>query len=1142
MIVIDNTVGPGIDVRGEIYYALEILGYELCEIGEKRAFGDHFIQYAPEPGPRRFHADASNYRTLDHDGTNLWDLCKGTFGYEAPDFFLGPETGHWDALSRLYDRAAAFAERCEEIVARHAPTAFVVWGGMFLEPRVMAAVGRRHGLPVFATEFSFDKARIHLDPAGQIGNGFSVGRTWPEASATPLSDAQRGAVRTWIAQNDTGKDRRQPSSPLSEETLRFVEAGATAPLLLLCQCAVDTVITFDNPHYPNAIAAYRATVDACEALGIPLIVKAHPGDRPVYKDAIRALCEGREGIRYVGGESDENVYRLMDACRAGVTINSQSGLEMMAKGKPVLAVGRAFYAPLPACRTLDAPDALRRAIGDLASGPAVTEGEQDVTERYLHHLLFDLLVDVSTSATRTAAQIRDRLAAAMPDVPSPSAGPDADGTPERLRVAIVHPSPSWGGSGYYLQALAEGLMAGGHEVVILCEGSCTPVDNGVRWRVLHFDGQLLRRDVRAFIDDFAPNVVLQAGVRTKPIRAALEVALVHKPLVVVQAEDDEFEPFRKYYPKPDPTLLDAFDAPTVTQDGGGAFVRALDGDNLFRAIVEPDHDRWVEPVFRSVMYHAADRHCAIWTPMRDRLQGRFAKPCDLLPPVVDLDAFPARPDVGALRAELLAGLGIPNDAVVYFVNGTIYPYSSEFAIFTEALSRLQDHASQPIALLVCGTATVEDGATDRLPYFRALGRLGDQAYNDFTQIADVVCAPGVPDTFNRYRMPSRLVKAMAFSRPIFTFKTGFGETLEDDLDGFFTHTDDVAEWTDVLRRTLDPARRETAARRGRAIVQEHFSAPLVAAALAERWRAHIATKAAGAGAAGFVSRGALLSRLAGIYRTHLPMADRGKPSLKPGWGRLGRFRAYRHGVQLVLGFGNQAGNGDGIVLSNRVLGLSLAPGRRGRTVEFDLEGAVPSDIRAYDADGRLDVAHERTGPDRTTIRVDTARSDLLLTIPSLESAETAETAGADLVLRDIRADGLIGDGIAIERAAEVLPAPQDANPPARAVRAAVPTAPRVADKDVLALMSARDNARRKAERLRSQLKDERKRHAADRDALSAAHEDAARKAASGLRRRLAKAEGRAQEAKRHLERIERSRSWRATAWLRRIGARLAPRR
>ncbi len=998
MIVFDNLIPCGVGAtapvglapKDELYRALGILGFDVAVLGQGLP-SDYLIPYDAANSLAEMDLGGVDLGTFAYKGHLVWDLCRGSFRYAHPE--AADPLGAGRALAEPFVlRTVALIDFAELLIERHRPEAFVVWGGMLMESRTLAAVAKRSGVPAVGIEFSFDPARIHFDPSGTIGNDFSWPREWREAGAPRLDAEETAWIEDWVAGNYVGRPGRQPQAELGEEMQAFLAEAPERPVLLLGQCFVDTVLTYDNPHFADPLKACEAVIEACVAAGAPLVVKSHPGDRGEYKEALRALCEGRPHVRFCGLETNENVYALMDACACGVTINSQAGLEMLAKGRNVLTLGRAFYAFGDFGLSLESADALPDALARLRREPALAPEALARCRSFLHGLLTRALVDVSVSPDATARQIAPRL-------PTPPRAPGA-AQDESLRVLICHASSNWAGSGFYLQDLGMELIALGHQVAILSEGTCVPEDRGVRYRRMGFDGQVLDRESRAFIDAFAPNVVLEAGVRTKPIRAALEVALVHRPLVVVQAEDDELIPHRQHHPKPDGASLLQLDHASVFPEDLGRFLAGSDMAHLALVLSDPQAYRWVEPVFRSAMYLSADRFAAIWTPMARRMRSAFNKPCDLLPPVIRPESYDATPLSAEERSVLLGSHGLSPDTLVYFVNGTVYDFSDEFERFLEAMKIAASRADRPLAVLVCGTSRLKGEAAQGDGFaFRALGRISEGDYNRFMRLADVVCAPGVNDSFNRYRMSSRLVKGLVFGKPIFTFKTGFAEDLEDDVQGFFTHTDDVGEWADVLTRTLDPEARARVGEAGRALVR-HFDAANVAGNLAQAWSQALREKREGPdpSADGLVTEGGCLQALARIYHRRVPLPQRQRCGIALRRSNLSIYEM-RPGALFTYGFGlkargrHQPGKGSHVVRSPLV-GFALTrrrkPGPIRLVLRKDKRTNAEAEFHVYDMDGPLDLRLEETD-DHLHVIFESTRSTFMMFKPKSRRRINSET-------------------------------------------------------------------------------------------------------------------------------------------------------
>ena len=903
IILIDNTIQAGYQVKIETYFALKLLGYEPVALGYK-LHGDAYIKYDPDDALLSMNFKPDEIMTFEYKGINLWHHCKGSIGYELPGLDLNNITSEeFTSLSKIYSRAIRFIDCFLKILDYNQPNAIIVWGGSFIEPSIMSTISKRCGIPVFAIEFSFDANRMHFDESGRVGNDFSFNDKWITLKNKPLSQAQLKQVSSWVEANYAGKYYRGQKAEISERVSNFLLQCTSKPILLIGQCYVDTVISYDNPWYKDTLSAYYDVIELCEKIGQSLIVKCHPGDKEEYKTRLKEKCEFSSNVLFVGLDVDENVYSLMDEVIAGITINSQAGLEMLAKGKRVLCLGRSFYSDAGLCSSYNPKTPLVEFIKNLQKSPSLTIVETEAVHHYLYHLLWGHLIDVERSPVHTAKQLRERIGQLV--IPKNAVNPALlDTSPAlatgQLRILICHASPSWGGSGYYLQDLALELQQLGHVVSILSEGTCAPFDRGVRWKTMRFSGSTLDKLTRDFVDELKPNLVLEVGVRSKPMRAALEVCLAHRTALVVQAEDDEFVPFKKHYPGADERLLEQLDYDVVFPSEVANFVKNLNLPWAANVVSDAEFDRWVDPSLRLIMYHMADSFCAIWHPMAERLNDRFGKMADLLPPIVRIDDYDTTPLKSDVRESLRRHLDIPEDALIFFINGSIYSYSDEFKIFSEALDILIRKTGQKIALLTCGQAQFND---DIRYIARPLGHLDIDLYNKYIKLSDLICVPGVNNSFNKYRLSSRLVKAMIFKKPFFTFKTGFAESLEDDVDGLFVTSDSPVEWAEVLEKALSAHVRDELGKRSSILVSEYFDAAKVAAELATKWQALVAQKAGmpKSLATGLISNSTFIQNFKEIYETHVPYPIRrfGTIDIKP---KSDNFYQLKPGIILAFGF------------------------------------------------------------------------------------------------------------------------------------------------------------------------------------------------------------------------------------------------
>jgi capsular polysaccharide export protein len=836
--IVENVEEYGISIKKAVSAGLRKAGYTVILFGKGASFADGLIEY--EHCESDFVAlNADSYKKEIYQEIDLWSVCKGTLSYREPNGIDNDHIENLGAVSKVYAEAISYYEKVKNILEKDRPDIVIVWGGMFFEGQILTKLAARLDIPSYAIEYSFDKERIFFDEAGVIANRHSFARAWDFLRTIPLQAEQSVSVKSWVAENYKGKSANQPQKGIPESVKKELISKDKPNILLLGQCFIDSVVQLDNPHFSTTLEAYQAVASEVMDIDARLILKTHPGDKPEITERIKEIFSGNKDIKVIAPPNDLNVYSLMDICDVGITINSQAGLEMLAKHKRVLTLGDAFYGGKGFNLHLSSRELLGPSIRHLIDNPHLNDEEVELVERYLFYFLNNYLVKKNEIANVIPNILDQRNPFSRLVGGNVKAKPKSLGSKNRsdanLRVLITHPSPRWGGSGYYLQEIASFLKKSGVEVLVLSEGSCPPSDEGVMWRKLRFEGIFLARELKDLIYQLNPNVIYQVGVRTKPMRAAIEALIMTNARLTVQAEDDEFVPFRSHYPTANQNmaLLNDLDKKNISSADVKEFARNMDWGFLHKVIRNPNYYRWVEPLMRVICYHLADFHTAIWYPMADRLSNRFGKPVYIVPPVIKVSDFDPTPLSSEERTDILSKYKIKPESLVYFLAGTIYDFSNEYECFLDALVLAQRKSDKQITLVVAGRGRKSIHAIARKKlkgkvYYRSLGTPPDEEYFEMMKACDVVCTPGFPDEFNRYRLSSRLVKAMAFAKPIFTYKTGFGESLVHGENAFLTSGSNVDGWAEVILESMDPVRAEYVGIKGREFAEANFDSESVA--------------------------------------------------------------------------------------------------------------------------------------------------------------------------------------------------------------------------------------------------------------------------------------------------------------------------
>ena len=284
--------------------------------------------------------------------------------------------------------------------------------------------------------------------------------------------------------------------------------------------------------------------------------------------------------------------------------------------------------------------------------------------------------------------------------------------------------------------------------------------NGVRWATIQFDGFAMAANLRSAITRFAPDIVYMNGVRTRAQRLALEIVALTGARLVNQWEDDDVDVFVHRYDDADTDHLTALDKPSITVAQLAAFLANNDWAHTLKVLADPDFDRWIEPLLRVLTNRLAAAHTAIWKPFARRLDREFGKPTMVIPPVASRHDFARLAPTADERAEILTRHGIHPDCLVFYLGGSVYPYSNDFQVFLRAMNALQKRSSQPLALIIAGKSAVPIGeivstTLNAAIQVRHLVSPSDAVFLELMRACDICCNPGLETGFNEYRLPSR---------------------------------------------------------------------------------------------------------------------------------------------------------------------------------------------------------------------------------------------------------------------------------------------------------------------------------------------------------------------------------------------------
>ncbi len=589
-------------------------------------------------------------------------------------------------------------------------------------------------------------------------------------------------------------------------------------------------------------ASFERMMEAALALhDHEILVKLHPdaisgGQASYLGRLVPNPCP--ENISII--DFDVNPYCLFVVVDQVFVCTSQLGFEALMAGKEVHCFGMPFYAGwgLTTDRMVIPRRRQKRSLCEVfhlfyiehSRYFSPNGGVVDIEN------LIEYLIEANAAVRHLAPPSETLVADESPALPT------IDTTGQTLQILIILPSGRWGATGRYVQHLACSLIRQDCSVMVLSEDKKTFSENGVFWLPLEFDGLRLAATVRQAIVEFAPHIIYENGVRSRAQRATLEAMMLTDARLAMQSEDDEVQVFGSHHGEQATVALTLLDEPRLYIEDIMRFIHTNNWRHSLSVLLDPAFDRWVEPVMRILCYRLASLHTAIWYPFAERLEREYKVPTLVVPPVAAKADFERLPLSREERAVILARHGIEEDSIVLFIGGSLYSFSNEYALFLDALNLTCVESRRKIALVVAlgrSSLPVSRMARERLRpeiTFADIGQARDDVYMEMLKACDVVCSPGVPDTFNRFRLPSRLVKAMAMAKPVLTCRCGFGESLENGVNAFLTEDNDPVVWAETIAMCLDEAKRAVVGSQGQAFARQHFDCDRVAKDLKNSFR------------------------------------------------------------------------------------------------------------------------------------------------------------------------------------------------------------------------------------------------------------------------------------------------------------------
>jgi capsule polysaccharide modification protein KpsS len=363
----------------------------------------------------RLDINLSNYESAIYEDIFLWEVCKSSI----LDYLIKPtieKDSDLEVVRHYYEKAIHLIQAFQKYFALIKPDSVVVVQGFQYDMRVAVETARKFNCKTIAIENSFIRDYFFLDSAsgGICNRHFLARNAWDILKARVLSQQERIQVREFITSYQTTIPQSERSSP---EALRQKATKGTDKkiALLFGQVATDAAIIMDSHIYRDIVDFIEDAAQIMEAYKdeYQLVIRLHP--KEAYGDNHHAVLfenptlkrlqnRGIDRLEHVTiFHSDQvNTYDLMDISDFGIVINSQTGLEFLARYKPLVVLGDAFYANKGFTTEVTFKEAFPAAVKKAMDTPFLSKHQKAEIDKFLYFMIFEYLFpkDLSNCAKR----------------------------------------------------------------------------------------------------------------------------------------------------------------------------------------------------------------------------------------------------------------------------------------------------------------------------------------------------------------------------------------------------------------------------------------------------------------------------------------------------------------------------------------------------------------------------------------------------------------------------------------------------------------------------------------------------------------------------------------------------------------------
>ncbi len=289
-----------------------------------------------------------------------------------------------------------YAAKVEQQFLQLNVRAVVIFGNYRVETKIAAYFARRYQARLLCIESFFLQEYFYLEAEQrQIANHHGFIGDWPFYRNFVITEQQQQVLKQMMLNREShglldGYIQLPAKNGIQHTRLDQCNGKVG---LLLGQVAYDAVIVNDLQSFDSQFAFLSYVIEQFLLLsddGDLLVCRLHPLEAR-YGDDTRIQLEARFGLHprvLLLSDQQCNTYELMQRADFGVVANSQSGLEMIYRDKPVLVCANPYYAIAQFCLQAHDAETISFQLSRLLQGWQPSAVQLDKAKHYLAALVF----------------------------------------------------------------------------------------------------------------------------------------------------------------------------------------------------------------------------------------------------------------------------------------------------------------------------------------------------------------------------------------------------------------------------------------------------------------------------------------------------------------------------------------------------------------------------------------------------------------------------------------------------------------------------------------------------------------------------------------------------------------------------------